>query len=113
MLRTRRARQRAVLAPVTALATVVGAGLYGAGFLGDNLQNVVYDSFITNAPATVKNQITIIGIDDKTIKEYGRYPLPRQAYADLLKALTDLKAPDGARTPATVIAFDVAFYDPS
>ena len=112
-MRIRRQRQLAVLAAVTALAIAVGAGLYLAGYLRDTLQAVVYDTFITNAPAQVKNQITIIGIDDATIKQYGRYPLPRQAYADLLKALNDLKAPDGVHTPPAVVAFDVSFYDPS
>jgi len=113
MLRTRRARQRAVLAAITALAIVVGAGLYSAGALRNTLQAVVYDSFITSAPARVKNQITIVAVDEATIKKYGRYPLPRQAYADLLKALNELKAQDGVHTPPAVVAFDVSFYDPS
>src|SRR5438552_2285906 len=113
MLRTRRARQRAVLALITALAVVVGSALYVTGSLRDTLQNAVYDTFITAAPAKVKNQITIIGIDDATIKEYGRYPLPRQAYADVLKVLNEMKAPDGVHTPPAVVAFDISFYDPS
>jgi len=46
-----------------------------------------------------------VAIDDATAARYGRYPLPRQAYADLLTALTPL-------APRTV-ALDVAFYDES
>ena len=113
MLRIRRQRQRAVLAAITVVAILAGAFLYSFGFLRDNAQAAAYDTFINGAPAPLSNQITIIAIDEATIKHYGRYPLPRQAYVDLLKALTNVKASDGARTPPAAIAFDVAFYDPS
>src|SRR5207237_10786039 len=55
--------------------------------------------------ATVSNQITVMALDDATVGQYGRYPLPHQAYTDLIHALRPLNA--------SVIAFDVAFYDPS
>src|SRR5438046_6545944 len=69
------------------------------------LQSAVYDQAINVATATVRNQVTIVAIDDPTIAQYGRYPLPHQAYTDLLRALK----PQGA----SVIAFDVGFYEPS
>jgi adenylate cyclase len=53
----------------------------------------------------VKNQITIVALDDDTVKRYGRWPVPRQAYVDLLNALKPFNT--------RAVAFDVAFYDPS
>ena len=53
----------------------------------------------------MKNQITIVAVDDLTISKYDVYPLPRRAYADLIKALK-------AQNP-TVIAMDISFYDRS
>jgi len=105
VLQARRQRQRVVLGGILLLAALVAAALVGTRRFDQNLQNVVYDWAITSAPAEVKNQVTIVAIDEATIKQYGQWPLPRQAYADLLKALK----------PAvpSVIAFDVAFYDPS
>src|SRR5207247_1674343 len=73
--------------------------------LDSNLQAVTYDTFITNAPGKLSNQVTIVALDDKTVSTYGKYPVPRQAYVDLLTALKPLG-------PSTV-AFDVAFYDDS
>src|SRR5207245_5232718 len=52
-----------------------------------------------------RNQVTIVAIDDDTIQRYGRWPLPRRAYADVIHAL--------AAYHPTVIGFDVAFYEPS
>jgi adenylate cyclase len=46
--------------------------------------------------------VTIVALDDKTVDQY-RYPLPHQAYTDLLRALKP-------QNPS-VIAFDIAFYD--
>ena len=53
----------------------------------------------------MKNQITIVALDDDTVKRYGRWPVPRQAYVDLLNALKPFNT--------RAVAFDVAFYDPS
>jgi len=105
MFARRQARQRAVIAAIVALSILVGAALVFGDAFGSNLQDAVYDFAITQYPATVRNQVAIVGIDDRTIIKYGVYPLPRQAYADLLRALK----PSRAR----VIAFDIAFYDPS
>src|SRR5207253_9010965 len=65
----------------------------------------VYDEALTISPATVRNQITIVALDNATVDFYGVYPLPRRAYADLLHALKPLSP--------TVVAFDVSFYDRS
>ncbi|MBI3521847.1 MAG: adenylate/guanylate cyclase domain-containing protein [Chloroflexi bacterium] len=107
MLARRQQRQRVVIAGMTLVAIVLAALAISADILGPSLQNAVYDFTITSFPAKVKNQVTIVAIDDKTIDAYKQYPLPRNVYADLLSAL---RTP--GRTP-TVVAFDVGFYEPS
>jgi class 3 adenylate cyclase/CHASE2 domain-containing sensor protein len=94
-----------VVAFLTAIAVLIGSGLLAGEVLDTTLQSVVYDRAITISPAEVRNQITIVAIDDPTISQYGRYPLPRQAYTDLLRALKPMQP--------SVVAFDVGFYDPS
>lgn len=105
MLRERKQRQRAVLAAIVALATLAATWFASVGALDNSLQSAFYDYVITSAPAEVRNQIAVIALDDKTVERYGRWPVPRQAYADLLTALK----PYGTRA----VAFDVGFYDPS
>ncbi len=105
MFSKRHTRQRLVVAGLAVLALAVGALLLRGEFFDTTLQSAVYDEAIYLGNATVRNQITIVALDDATVAQYGRYPLPHQAYADLLRALRPLNA--------SVIAFDVAFYDPS
>ena len=47
--------------------------------------------------------IVIVGIDDQSLKDIGRYPVPRDVYAKVLQTLEN----DGA----SVVAFDIAFPD--
>jgi adenylate cyclase len=101
----RHTRQRAIVAALTLVAVLVGAAMVQTELLDTTLQAVVYDRAITISPAEVRNQITIVAIDDPSIAQYGRWPLPRQAYTELLKALSALQP--------SVVAFDVGFYDPS
>ena len=101
----RRQRQRAILAALAGLGIALGAISYNAHLVDPTLQAATYDTFITNAPGRISNQVTIIAVDDSTIRRYGRYPLPRQAYVDLLTALKPL-------APRSV-AFDIGFYDDS
>ncbi len=105
MLRNRKSRQRILLALIVVLSTVLGAYLTDRRYFNDNLQSAVYDFVITAAPAKVKNQVTVIALDDATVDKYGRWPLPRQAYVDLLNAIKPLNP--------KAIGFDIAFYDPS
>jgi len=94
------------VAGLTVAALAFGALLLSGELLDTTLQSAVYDQALRLAPAqAVLNQVTIVAIDDPTITQYGRYPLPRQAYTDLLRALRPLGA--------SVITFDVAFYDPA
>ena len=105
MFSSRRRRQRAILATLAVIGILLGAFFYNVHWLDSNLQAVTYDTFITNAPGKISNQITIVALDDKTVAKYGNYPVPRQAYVDLLVTLK----PFAPRT----IAFDIAFYDNS
>ncbi|HVD31843.1 MAG TPA: adenylate/guanylate cyclase domain-containing protein [Methylomirabilota bacterium] len=102
MFATRHTRQRLVVAGLTLAALVVGALLLRTELLDTTLQSVVYDKAIDVGNPPLANQVTIIALDDKTVDQY-RYPLPHQAYTDLLRALKP-------QNPS-VIAFDVAFYD--
>ena len=105
MFARRQFRQRAVIALICAFAIGLTALLTVSKAFDANLQAAVYDMFISNNPGKLSNQITIVALDDATIKQYGRWPLPRQAYADLLKALKPLRP--------SVVAFDVSFFDRS
>ena len=101
----RRRRQRAILAALATVGILFGAFSFSSRVLDSSLQAVTYDTFITNAPGKISNQVTIVAVDDSTITRYGRYPLPRQAYVDLLIAIKPM-------LPRTV-AFDIGFYDDS
>ena len=105
MFTKRHTRQRLVVAGLALVALAVGALLLRVEFFDTTLQAVVYDKAITIGNTTLRNQVTIIALDDKTVARYGHYPLPHQAYTDLLRALKPMNA--------SVIAFDVAFYDPA
>jgi adenylate cyclase len=105
LLAKRHTRQRAVIAGMSALALILGSAALLTEALDTTLQTAVYDRAITNSPAIVKNQITIVAIDDGTLKQYDVYPLPRRAYADMLRALKPMNP--------FVVAFDVSFYDKS
>ena len=105
MFSKRQRRQRAVVAALAVLAVLFGALALVTQLFDTTLQTAIYDKAIEISPAQVKNQITIVAVDDLTITKYDVYPLPRRAYADLIRALR-------AQNP-TVIALDVSFYDRS
>jgi adenylate cyclase len=98
----RHTRQRLVVAGLTLVALAVGAILLRGERFDTSLQSIVYDKAIDIGQTTLRNQLTIIALDEATVKQY-RYPLPRPVYTDLLRALKPLNP--------SVIAFDVAFYD--
>jgi adenylate cyclase len=100
----RHTRQRLVVVGLTLAALAVGALLLRTEFFDTSIQSVVYDKAIDVGNTPVRNQLTIVALDDDTVKQY-RYPLPHQAYTDLLRALKPLSP--------SVVAFDVGFYDPA
>ena len=94
-----------MVAGLAVLAVIFGALALLTQAFDTTLQTAVYDKAIEISPAQVKNQITIVAVDDLTISKYDVYPLPRRAYADLIRALR-------AQNP-TLIAMDISFYDRS
>jgi adenylate cyclase len=98
----RRTRQRLVVAGLALAALLAGALLLRTEILDTTLQSIVYDEAIIIGNPPLANQVTIVALDDQTVDQY-RYPLPHQAYTDLLRALKPQNA--------SVIAFDIAFYD--
>ncbi len=105
LLAKRQTRARAVIAGIAAIAVLLGAVFQLTEALDTTLQAAVYDRALALSPAEVRNQVTIVALDDPTIAKYGVYPLPRRAYADMLRALRPLSP--------TTVAFDVSFYDRS
>ncbi|MFM2062510.1 MAG: hypothetical protein RLZZ507_2180 [Cyanobacteriota bacterium] len=55
--------------------------------------------------ATWDERIAVIGIDDKTLNEYGQFPLSRDRYTQLLETL--------AASPPAAIGFDILFTEPT
>jgi adenylate cyclase len=99
----RHTRQRLVVVGLTLASLAIGVLFLRAEIFDTSLQSVVYDQAITIGNTTLRNQVTIVALDDRTVTQYGRYPLPHQAYTDLIRALKPLDP--------SVIAFDVGFYD--
>ena len=77
------------------ISTLFSLGLYS------NIQTKVSDSLYGGG--TALDNIAIIAIDDKSIQEIGRWPWERGNFTELLTHLAG----------AEVIAFDVAFFEPS
>jgi len=78
----------------------------GAGFLFlQNVEQSLLDTrFELRGARQPDNRIVIVGIDEKTLMHEGSFPLPRSAYAQLVKRLSE----EGAR----VVAFDATFPTP-
>lgn len=71
-----------------------------------NLEKRLIDYRFRIRPAhKVNSQIKIVAIDDYTLQEMGRWPIPRQYQAALLKSFSDF--------PPRVIGFDILFTEPS
>ena len=102
MFTKRHTRQRLVVVGLALVALAVGALLLRMELFDTTLQSIVYDKAIDIGNPPLANQVTIIAVDEATVDQY-RWPLPHQAYTDLLRVLKPLNA--------SVIAFDVAFYD--
>ncbi len=88
-----------------AIAVAFGALALWAQLLDTTFQTVVYDKALSVSPAKVRDQITIVAVDEPTVKSSDVYPLPRRLYAELI---TSLKAMN-----PTSINFDISFYDKS
>ncbi|HEV2332940.1 MAG TPA: CHASE2 domain-containing protein, partial [Gammaproteobacteria bacterium] len=71
--------------------------------LVDQLERFTYDARVRlTMPGTVDPRIAIVDIDDKTLKEQGQWPLPRDKFATLMDQLFD-------HYHVKLVAFDVSF----
>lgn len=74
--------------------------------LVDQLELYAYDARVNLATlGTVDKRIVIIDIDNKTLKEQGQWPLPRDKFAQMMDQLFN-------RYHAKLVAFDVTFAEP-
>jgi adenylate cyclase len=91
-----------------AIAAVVSVGCWQAG-LWQSVERFGYDVlFQVRAqilPPVWDSRLVVVAIDDATLQRYGRFPLPRERYTELLKILQ-------ASQPAA-IGFDILFAEPT
>ncbi|MCP4041024.1 MAG: adenylate/guanylate cyclase domain-containing protein [Gammaproteobacteria bacterium] len=75
------------------------------GFV-EHLENWAYDQRITfTMPDTQDNRIVIVDIDEKSLKEEGRWPWPRYKLAKLMDRMFDDYG-------VAIVGFDVVFAEP-
>jgi len=73
--------------------------------LVDQLERFAYDARVRiTASGTVDPRIVIVDIDDKTLKEQGQWPLPRDKFAQMMDQLFTLYH-------VKLVAFDVTFAE--
>ncbi len=85
---------------------ILGAGAAVYAGLFDPQEMAAYDLLMRTRPAQATSpDIAIIEIADDTLKALGRWPLPREYHAALIKALSD----NGCR----MIVFDILFSEQS
>lgn len=77
--------------------------LIGNGFGFQKLDTIFWDNLQQTYTSNVREDITIIGIDDDSLAEIGAWPWKREVFADLIQKLDN----DGAR----VIGLDITFLD--
>ncbi len=68
------------------------------------LDRWLYDALITTYPAPIADDIAIVGIDEPSLEQIGRWPWPRSVHAGLVRQL-ELA---GAHT----VVFDILFPEP-
>ena len=77
----------------------------GFVFLQDIEQRSLDLRFAIRGKRAPDPRIAIVGIDEKTLREIGAYPLPRNSFVPLVRKLKE----NGAR----VVAFDMTFPTPA
>ena len=98
----RRTTSFAALALLAVLAILAVFPLTGR--LLERVDLLFYDLLLPVQSPAMSDDVVVIAIDDRSIRELGRWPWPRSTHADLVNSLDDM----GAR----VIALDVLFADP-
>ncbi|HEY8381233.1 MAG TPA: adenylate/guanylate cyclase domain-containing protein [Microvirga sp.] len=109
-LRRERSR-RLLLAAGFGLAALLWCGvlanlhLSGRASILDRIEAPLLDlRFLIAGPRTPSIDIVVVALDDATVREAGRFPLPRATIAELVRAL--------ARLDARAIGLDILFIDP-
>jgi CHASE2 domain-containing sensor protein len=77
------------------------------GDVARSMGNVLYDHLMRLHGFKATQDIVIISVDDRSLTELGGWPLKREKYTELLKALDD------DRYRPKVIGFDFLFLDPT
>jgi len=81
---------------ITAIVSI----LLLAGFL-DTWESKISDAFYS--PSTTLDDIVIVAIDDKSLQELGRWPWPRERFAQVIEFLNQ----------SSVIGIDISFFEPT
>jgi adenylate cyclase len=107
MRRARRLAQRFGAARALCVGLLLGLALLRIADLPalEELRVRTFDTFQLIQPRVkTARPVTIVDIDEKSLKKYGQFPWPRTRIADLVTNLTKLGA--------VVIAFDIVFSEP-
>lgn len=88
------------------LALLFGAVYFSSSQheLRKRLQYATFDTYNKLKPRPPSDRVTIIDLDEESLKKMGQWPWPRSVMSGLIKRLNDL----GAK----VIAFDIVFAEP-
>lgn len=93
--RSETARLAGALCAVMALAVLSG--------LLERWDNVIYDATLRLKRGATPDDIVIVAIDDRSLKQLGRWPWSRHVHAQLLERLT--------RAGVRAVAFDIMFAE--
>lgn len=93
------------LIAVAIIAATVGIAFLAAGWLSGAELKTVDTRFSVRGEQQVSDDVVIVGFDDRTIAEAGRFPLDRRSHARVIRNLS--------KAGAKVIAFDVQFTEAS
>ena len=83
---------------------VIACLSYGRAF--DNYELISYDFRLNLRPAlSASPDIFLIEVSDDTLKNLGKWPLPRDFHASLIRVLSECQARE--------IVFDILFSEPT
>lgn len=90
--------------PGTAMAIVAGV-LHQLGSF-QPIERVAYNTlFRLRGSISWDERVVLVGVDDKTLRQLGQFPIPRRHYTTLLQKLTEAEP--------NVVVFDIVFSEPS
>jgi diguanylate cyclase (GGDEF)-like protein/PAS domain S-box-containing protein len=93
--RSETARLAGALCAIIALAVMSG--------VLERWDNVIYDAALRLKRGTTPDDIVIVAVDDRSLKQLGRWPWSRHVHAQLLERLT--------RVGVRAVAFDIMFAE--